>query len=201
MPATDSVIPLYVQKGRLWQWSVARYHQLLQAGILMDLDRFEFLEGYLVRKPDCSDAVREARGRLSARFTRLREPGWQVRVTASVTLSDSEPEPDTVLARGGDTTFAERRPAPGEIGLVVEVSQTRLDVDRNDMARIYARAGLPVYWIINVVDRQVELYTDPRPADPVPAYATRTDYRPGDAVPLVLDGRPIAQLPVPDLLG
>jgi Uma2 family endonuclease len=118
-----------------------------------------------------------------------------------ITLSDSEPQPDIVLARGDHTTYRTRHPGPADIGLVVEVADTSLTVDRNDMARIYARAGLPVYWIINVVDRQVEVYTDPRPADPVPAYATRTDYRPGDAVPLVLGGRPIAQLPVDDLLG
>ena len=51
------------------------------------------------------------------------------------------------------------------------------------------------------MDRQVEVYTDPRPADPVPAYATRADYRAGDSVPLVLDGQVVAQFPVTDLLG
>jgi hypothetical protein len=48
---------------------------------------------------------------------------------------------------------------------------------------------------------RVEICTDPRPADPVPSYATRTDYLAGDAAPLALDGQPIAQIPVDELLG
>jgi hypothetical protein len=84
---------------------------------------------------------------------------------------------------------------------VAEVSDSSLAFDQIDKCRSYARANLPIYWILNLVDRQVEVYTDPRPADPVPSYATRTDYRPGDSVPLVLDGHAVAQTPVDDLLG
>lgn len=134
-------------------------------------------------------------------MVRVLPADWELRSEQPITLADSEPQPDLVLARGEYTKYRTRHPGPADIGLVVEVADTSLPVDRNDMGRIYARANLPVYWIINVVDRQVEVYTDPRPADPVPAYAARTDHRPGDSVPLVLDGQNIAQIPVDDLLG
>ena len=83
---------------------------------------------------------------------------------------------------------------------MIEVSDSSLARDRKDKHLLYAHDGIPVYWVVNVVDRRIELYTDPQPdADP-PAYATRTDYHPGDAVPVVLDGRTVGTLAVADLL-
>jgi Uma2 family endonuclease len=84
--------------------------------------------------------------------------------------------------------------------VVIEVSNTSLDTDREDKSRIYARAGLPVYWIVNVVDRQVEVYEQPSGPTADPGYATRTDYKPGDSVPLVLDGNTVGTIPAADLL-
>jgi hypothetical protein len=119
----------------------------------------------------------------------------------AATLGESEPEPDAILARGDANTFAHRHPGPADIGLLVEVSDSTLGFDRVDKGRIYAGASLPIYWIINVIDRQVEVYTDPRPNDPATVYAKRIDLKPGDSVPFILDGQLIAHLAVSDLLG
>jgi hypothetical protein len=59
---------------------------------------------------------------------------------------------------------------------------------------------LPYYWTVNLVDRCIEVYTDPDSAATSPRYQTRTDNRPGDTLPLVLDGQVVASLPVIDLL-
>ncbi len=64
------------------------------------------------------------------------------------------------------------------------------------MVRVYGRAGIPIYWIVNLVDRLIEVYSDPRPD----GYATRTDYLPGQYVPVVLDGKVVGQIAVDDLL-
>jgi Uma2 family endonuclease len=72
--------------------------------------------------------------------------------------------------------------------------------DRDDKGRIYARAGLPQYWIVNLVNRQIEAYGAPSGPTAGPAYGQRVDYRPGDQVPLVLDGMTVAQIAVQDLL-
>ena len=169
--------------------------------MLTEEDQVELLEGHMVMKmppnPPHSNVVSNATEILIVRLPL----GWRLRSEQPITLPDSEPQPDFAVVRGDRSTYQSRHPGPPDIGLVVEVCDSSLTIDRIDMVRIYARANLPIYWIINVVDRQVEVYTDPRPNDPVPAYATRTDYRVGDSVPLVPDGQLLTQLPVADLLG
>lgn len=95
-----------------------------------------------------------------------------------------------------------RHPGPGDFGIVIEVSNTSLDSDREDKLPIYARAGLQVYWIVNVVDLQIEVYEQPCGPGSNPGYATNRVYKPGDAVPLVLvlDGNAVATIPVSEML-
>ena len=84
--------------------------------------------------------------------------------------------------------------------MVIEVSDTTLQRDRILKKRLYARAGIPVYVIINLPKRRVELYTDPTgPADE-PDYQQHCDYGPTQAWPLLLDGQEIGVLAVRDLL-
>ncbi len=80
--------------------------------------------------------------------------------------------------------------------MVAEITDSRLMDDRAYGSKLSGPARIPVYWIINLVDRQVEVYTNPGPA----GYATRTDYRPGQQVPVVIDGQPVGQIAVDELL-
>ena len=84
--------------------------------------------------------------------------------------------------------------------MAVEVADSSLQPDRTVKGRIYARAAIPLYWIINVPDHQIEVYTDPTGPCPNPNNQQRRDYRAGDSVPLVLDGQEIGSIPVNDLL-
>jgi Uma2 family endonuclease len=93
-----------------------------------------------------------------------------------------------------------RHPTAADVGALLEVSDSTLDSDREDKCRIYARANIPVCWIVNLIDRIVEVYTLPSGPTAAPAYGQRQDYMPGDTVPLVLDGAVVAQVPVVDLL-
>jgi Uma2 family endonuclease len=193
--------PKYARRAGFYRLSVTQFHQMIQSGVLGEKDRIELLEGFLVPimppNPPHSTAV----SRTNRTLTRLLPDTWHLRSEQPLTLSDSQPQPDFAIVRGDFSAYATRHPGPVDAGLVVEVADSSLDEDRDDMGRIYSRSNLPVYWIVNVNDRQVEVYTDPRPADPVPSYATRTDYRSGASVPLVLDGQAVAQIPVGDLLG
>jgi Uma2 family endonuclease len=83
---------------------------------------------------------------------------------------------------------------------VIEVAYTSLVIDRTDKGRIYASAGIPIYWIVNIQDRQIEVYSSPSGRTASPSYAQRQDYKVNDVIPLVLDGTPIASFPVKDLL-
>ena len=149
-----------------------------------------------VINPPHAAAVR----RVNRHLTALLGAEVVIGVQQPITLSDSEPEPDVVVAIGTEQDYAKRHPGAREVPLVVEVSDSSLPDDQTTKLGLYAAAKIPVYWIVNLVDRQVEVYTDPDPAASPPAYRTRTDYRPGDAVPIALDGQPAGSIPVADLI-
>jgi Uma2 family endonuclease len=116
-----------------------------------------------------------------------------------VTTEGSEPEPDLALVQGPARRYAERHPSASDTALVVEVSDTSLERDREVKGPIYASAGFPAYWIINLVDHRLEVFTDPSGPVETPGYATRTDRHPGEDVQVVVEGREIRRIPVADL--
>lgn len=194
------VPPSFLSRALYRKVTVDEYHQMLKDGTFEDGDPIELLEGYLVQKMGHNAPHGGSVTRLNARLVRLAPPEWVPRCQLPITLSDSEPEPDGVIARGDEPTFDGRHPLPEEIGLVVEVADSTRYSDRREKGRMYARAGLPVYWIVNLVDRVVEVYTDPDTAAAPPAYRTRTDYAPGSDVPVVLGGTAVAVVPVSELI-
>lgn len=199
--ATQTVnLPIQGTMAGFRRFTVAEYHKLIDLGILTEDDNLELLEGYLVhkmtRKPPHDgtlDLIRET-------LRPLLPAGWMLRIQAAITLSDSEPEPDGAIVRGNARSYLARHPGPADVGLVAEVADSTLSADRIDKCRIYARAGIACYWIVNLNDRQIEVYTAPSGPTPSPGYGQRVDYRVGDQVPLVLDGATAAAIPVQDLL-
>jgi Uma2 family endonuclease len=186
----------------------AEYDRMVEHAVLTKADKVELLEGYLVLKMPTNPPHDNAVSVLTELFVRMIPPGWIVRGQSTAKLSESRPEPDVALARGDRRTFANRHPTPADFGLVVEVSDSSLARDEQDKTRIYARDAIPVYWVVNLVDRRVEVFTDPTgptpPADapggPDPHYRTRRDYSAGTAVPVVLGGALIGTIPVDELL-
>jgi Uma2 family endonuclease len=83
------------------------------------------------------------------------------------------------------------------VGLLVEVSWTTLRQDRGKKRTAYARAGVPVYWIVNLVDRQVEVYTRPTKAG---RYRSRKAYTPGQQIPVAIAGQQLPPIAVDDIL-
>ena len=182
------------------RFSVDEYHRMIETEILTDEDKVELLDGYVVQKMPRNPPHDVVIQRLNKRLFRIVPVGWEVRVQSAVTLTLSEPEPDIAVVRGDDHTFVAHHPGPAEIGMLVEVSDSSLDRDRDEKASIYARADVPYYWIVNLIDRRVEVYAVPSGPGASPAYAQRQDYGPGDAVSLVLDGTVFGSIPVQDLL-
>jgi hypothetical protein len=182
------------------RFSVAEYHKLIELGILTEDDNLELLDGYLVHKMSRNPPHDSCLHLTLRAFLRVLPAGWSVRIQSAVTLSDSEPEPDIAAVRGDERRYTARHPGSADVGVVVEVSDSTLPGDRDDKGRIYAAAGIPSFWIINLVDRQVEVYTSPSGPAAQPGFSQRSVYRTGDSVPLVLDGTTVAQIAVQDLL-
>ena len=193
---TTPVVPPFP----IYQISVQKYHEMIQKGVLTEDDPVEMLEGWIVpkmpRNPEHDAAIGLAEFAIRSHLP----PGWHIRVQCAITTGDSEPEPDLAVVAGDLRAFLNRHPGPSDIGLLIESAESSLDTDRVDKGRIYARANIPQYWVINLVDRQVEAYSDPDPQGTPPSYRRHQTYGRGQTVPLVLMAQAIAQVRVDDLL-
>jgi Uma2 family endonuclease len=178
------------------RFTVAEYHRMIWAGILTEYDDLELLEGYLILKMSRNAPQDGTVQKANRRLLRRLPPGWDLRVQSAITLDDSEPEPDLAIVRGDEESYLTRHPVAGEVGVVIEVSDSTLAIDRNEKSRIYARAGIATYWILNLVDGRVEVFSGVGAG----GYLSRQDYSASDAVPLVLDGQLVATVPASDLL-
>src|SRR5262249_62096530 len=88
--------------------------------------------------------------------------GWSARMEQPVRIpAYDEPEPDISIVRGANADYRSRVPGPADVAMLVEVSDSTLGQDQGLKLAAYARDGIPVYWIVNLVDRQVEVYTRP----------------------------------------
>jgi Uma2 family endonuclease len=182
------------------RFSVPEYHKLIEAGVLTEDDNLELLEGYLVHKMARNPPHDSTLQLLTNLLSHTLPSGWNARIQCAVTLPASEPEPDVAVVRGNPRIYAQRHPGPADIGLIIEVADVTLATDRLDKKRIYSHANIVCYWIVNLVDRQVEVYTQPSGPVTAPAYGQQTTYRVGDQVPLVLDGVTVTTIAVQDIL-
>lgn len=179
------------------RFTVEDYHRMIQAGVLTEDDAVELLEGWLVRKIAGNPPHDTSLAKTGKALARRIAEGWTLRNQSAVTTQDSEPEPDLAVARGTDDDYASRHPEAQDVLLVVEVADSSLlDADRRDKARIYARAGIAVHWIVNCVDQTVEVYTDPSGAVELPSYRQRNTYSIGQSVPFSLTGGSPVEIPV-----
>ena len=175
---------------------VERYHEMVQSGALGADDRIELLEGVLVEKMSKNPPHVFAAKVLTRLLNAMVPQGWHVTTQDPVTLADSEPEPDLMVVRGDAHEYVNRHPHGSEIGLVVEVADSSLRRDRGIKKRIYARAGIPVYWLIDLNSRTVEVYTGPQGSD----YAVRQVLEPSQELLFSLDGQLLGRVAVSQIL-
>jgi Uma2 family endonuclease len=153
--------PVAIPTEPILRLSVAQYHAMAQAGILQEDDRIELLEGWLVAKMTKNPPHRLATGLLQDALLALLPSNFHLNIQEPITLEDSEPEPDLTVVRGQRLDYRDRHPDAASVALVIEVADATLERDRGIKQRIYARYGIPVYWILNLRDRQLEVYTQP----------------------------------------
>ena len=192
--------PVAVSTDVIWRFSVDQYHAMIRAGILTEDDPVELLEGWLVTKmpknPPHSVVTQLTREALA----RILPSGWYVDAQEPITTADSEPEPDVMVVRGETRHYLDRHPGPQDVALVIEVADSTLQRDRSLKKRLYAAAGIPVYWIVNLPDSQIEVYTEPSGPGEQLDYRQWQNYGPADTIPVVTEGREVGRLAVRDLL-
>jgi hypothetical protein len=184
----------------IYRLSVEQYHAIARAGILDENDPVELLEGWLVQKLTKHPPHSVTTRRLRRALERVLPAGWYVDTQEPITTADSEPEPDVLVAREAVADDLSRHPGPDDLALVVEVAETTLRTDRGTKNRVYARAGIAIYWIANLAERKYEVYTDPTGPMEAPDYRQRHEYGPTDEIPVLLDGIEVGRIPVREML-
>lgn len=188
------------QSGPPNRITVKQYLEMIETGILTKDDKSELLEGLVVAKLR-KDAPHVLVTRLILdALIRILPVGWHAAKEDPFRTGDSVPEPDCLVIRGAIRDYSTSHPDAVDLGLVVEVANTSLGRDQGLKRRIYARAGVPFYWIANVQAKQLEVHSDPTgPADE-PAYRRVQILGPDDEAPVVLDGQEVGRIAVRDLL-
>jgi Uma2 family endonuclease len=184
----------------LYRLSVAQYHAMAQHGILTPEDRVELIHGLLVSRAPMNPPHRVTVRKVRLALEAVLPATWYADPQVPTTLSTSEPLPDVVIARANLSADTTRHPAPADLGLVVEVSDTTLAYDRSTKGSLYAAERIPVYWIVNLVDNHLEVHTDPSGLAAQPDYAKRQVLGPTEVVAVVLDGVEVGRIAVRDLL-
>ena len=182
----------------LYRLTVEQYHRICEAGIVPEGAPVELMEGLLVQKMGKNQPHIVGTMLLERILPRMIPDGWSVTASNPVTLEDqgSEPEPDCQVIRGSPRDFLQRKPDPTTAALVIEVSDTSYRYDRHVKWANYAASGVPVYWIVDLNRRRLEVHTDPSPE----GYRSLREFGPDDEVPIVLDGREVARLRVAEIL-
>jgi Uma2 family endonuclease len=165
---------------RTRQWTRAEYDRLIEIGVFHPEDAVELLGGeIIVAEPQNSPhytAIGLAEEALRVTFG----PGWLIRTQGPIALdAQSEPEPDVAVASGSLRDYSREHPVRPV--LIVEVAGSSLSLDRNHKGSLYARARLEDYWIVNLVDRVLEVYHQPL-VDASAPFASHQTLRPGSSI-------------------
>ena len=190
---------------RLYRMPLELYHAIAEHGLLTPRDKVVLLDGLLVKKMTRGAPHVTATQRLINALIDLANEGWYARKEDPIILADgpdghdSEPEPDVAVVRGRLEDYETRHPRGADVLLVAEVSSSSVNEDRKGMAR-YAHAAIPVAWLVNLLDRNVEVYTSPTGPAESAHYFVMTVYGPDDQIPVMIDGREVGRLVVKDIL-
>ena len=153
------------------RWTRAEYDRLIDIGVFRPDERLELLGGELIVSEPQNSAHYTAIGLVEDALRAALPPGWLVRSQGPIELDDeSEPEPDIAVTRGDRRSYS--RHHPSRPSLVIEVAESRLAFDREHKGSLYARARLEDYWIVNLVDRVLEVHRRPVP-DPTSPFGWR----------------------------
>jgi Uma2 family endonuclease len=167
-------------------------------GDFLKVERVELIDGFIVERGDMDPPHAVASRRLGRRLDRLIPDGWFVQADKPLRVHRTyEPLPDFAVVQGDpDTAYEDRHPGPADVALVIEISDSTLLKDRGEKLVNYAKGGIGVYWIVNLIDRQVEVYTLRRRG----GYGKPRIFKPGESVPVVIKGTEVGLIAVGEIL-
>ena len=183
------------QVPKVRKFTVAEYYRMGEVGILSPEERVQLIEGEIIVMPPIGPGHASSVALSIHAFSRPAGDQFIIQVQNPLHLADgSEPEPDVMLLRPRADYYAAAHPTPADTFVVLEVSDSTLDYDRNRKAQVYGRAGVAQTLVLNLPEDCIENFTEPGP----PGYGRHTIHRRGDKIQLV--ALPYLELAVEDLL-
>jgi len=177
-------------------WTTEMFRSACRAGCFEDI-KVELIGGRLVvmtESPEHRNAVHNVHEALTLL---LPSRDWYIGREESVEFNGWAPLPDVAVHRGArKAKYEHRLPRADDTPLIVEVCESSYPKDRKDKYRRYAKAAIPVYWIVNLDRRVVEVYSLPLNR----AYRSRLVFKEGHSVPVVIDGDQVGHVAVKDIL-
>lgn len=162
-----------------WRFTVDQYYAMAKAGILKKEDRVELIDGVIVAMAPIGNRHLATTDRCTKIFIEAVGGRAIVRVQGSVTFDDrTMPEPDLTLLKPRDDFYASEAAGPGDVLLIVEVSDSSLEYDRGEKLALYARFGILETWIAALPEQTLEAHTEPEGNE----YKCKRIYSPGDTI-------------------
>ena len=181
--------------------TVHQFEKMIVGGIFRDEDRVELLAGLLIKKMTTYDPHDFAVDQLGDNLGRILPGDWIARQEKSVMLGRYwRPQPDITVARGPRTRYRSKAPRPADLGMLVEVSDSTYSKDRGLKWTKYAACKVLNYWIVNIPERRIEVYSSPSGKGKSARYLERKDYGPDDEVPVIIEGHELGRIKVSDIV-
>jgi Uma2 family endonuclease len=175
------------------RWTRREYDRMAEAGLFGPDERVELLEGEIITVTPQQSPHSACIGLLDAVLRQAFGPSYWIRIRLPLIVDpDSEPEPDLAVVPGSPRDYVHDHPRTAV--LVVEVADSTVVKDRTYKTRVYARAGIQEYWIVNLADRCLEVYRDPAaPPGQTALYRSSRKLTPSESLaPLAARGSTVA---------
>ena len=180
-------------------FNVDEFYRMIDLDFFPDEARVGLWEGRVYEEMGKKQAHSLSWSKLNTALVPRVPPGWCLWAECSITISDDKaPLPDMVILRGAADDYHDRRADARDIGLIIELADSSLKIDTGAKLVAYARAGIAVYWVFNLKNNTIHVYSDPVPSEG--RYASTTTIGREGSVPFVLDGVQVAMLAASDLL-
>jgi Uma2 family endonuclease len=180
--------------------TVKQFEYLVELGFFGDA-KVELLDGFVVDKMTHGSLASTIITRLARILTRALTDQLILRTQLPIRLLRSAPEPDLAVVVGPDARYLDDNPAAADTLLVIEVSDSTLAKDRGSKLRAYARNGIREYWIVNCVDRWIEIYTAPSDATGESRYKKKKELHIGETASVKIKGQAPIEIDIAKLFG
>ena len=201
--AIDMATPAEKPAGDPYRLNASDYYQMIDSGIIPPGRRVYLWDGRLFEKMAKKQAHAIAHSKLARELFR-EDPSdrWYVSTENPVEVAgDKVPLPDLAIVRGDPDRYPTRPPAAADVELIAEIMDTSASKDLGANLLAYARAKIPVYWVVNIRSRRIEVYSDPVGGGEIlEGYSKSEQFGPGQFVVLRLEGCEPIVIPVGKIL-